>query len=360
MKKITIPSKFIGGRIIKTGVAVFITALICQFLNLPVAFAIVTAIVTIEPTAADSIRKGLQRFPASLIGTAISLTIIYFFGQSPLSYTLAAVLTITACVKLKLEAGTLVATLAAVAIVPTVEGNYLLTFLERAGTTTIALFISTVVNVSIFPPKFFRMIEIRNRMLFKDTADLLSQKGKDLLGPDFDRKKSKKQYEQVAKEIERSLQLCQYQLEEWKFHRHSIEEMRRFHLEQKKLQLLQQVLYHLNGLFVTKLHTHYLEEKQKDLLSFTFLSLSCALKDPSQPISNEHFERIKQLDNEFWHLRSKTDADAETVKKYHHHFSPETVVLFSLLSIHDILEELEHLYRYYERFKPTTSKKEID
>ena len=41
----------------KTGIAVFLTVLVCEFFNIPTIFAVITAIVTIEPTATDSIKK---------------------------------------------------------------------------------------------------------------------------------------------------------------------------------------------------------------------------------------------------------------------------------------------------------------
>lgn len=57
-----IMKKFVGGRIFKTGLAVFITAVICEILNWPAMFAVITAIVTIEPTAAIRLRKLLFAF----------------------------------------------------------------------------------------------------------------------------------------------------------------------------------------------------------------------------------------------------------------------------------------------------------
>ena len=72
---------FVGGRIVKTGIAVFITALVCEWLNWPPMFAVITAIVTIEPTAADSIRKAYVRFPASAIGAAFSVVFNFAFDE---------------------------------------------------------------------------------------------------------------------------------------------------------------------------------------------------------------------------------------------------------------------------------------
>nr|WP_316045987.1 aromatic acid exporter family protein [Planococcus glaciei] len=51
---------FNGSRILKTGIAIFLTAIICGWFGWPPVFAVITAIVTIEPTVSDSIKKGLS------------------------------------------------------------------------------------------------------------------------------------------------------------------------------------------------------------------------------------------------------------------------------------------------------------
>lgn len=58
---------WMGPRTLKTAFAVFLSAMICKALGFPVVFAVITAIVTLEPTASDSIKKGMVRFPASAI-----------------------------------------------------------------------------------------------------------------------------------------------------------------------------------------------------------------------------------------------------------------------------------------------------
>lgn len=50
----------IGARTIKTGLATFFTSLFCMLLNLTPIFAILTAIVTIEPTAKASLKRGIK------------------------------------------------------------------------------------------------------------------------------------------------------------------------------------------------------------------------------------------------------------------------------------------------------------
>src|SRR5690625_4191362 len=147
-----------GNRIVKTAVAVFLTAFICDLIGWPPVFAVITAIVTLEPTVSDSIKKGIVRFPASAIGSFYAVLFIALFGNSPITYTLAAALTIITCYRLKLHAGLLVATITAVAMIEVIYDNYIMSFLIRLGTTTIGITVSTLVNLLIFPPNFMKEI----------------------------------------------------------------------------------------------------------------------------------------------------------------------------------------------------------
>ena len=73
--------KIIGARTIKTGLATFLTALFCLALNLNPIFAILTAIVTIEPTAKASLKKGYRRLPATIIGALFAVIFTFIFGD---------------------------------------------------------------------------------------------------------------------------------------------------------------------------------------------------------------------------------------------------------------------------------------
>jgi len=141
-----------GSRIVKTAVAVFLTAIICNAIGWPPVFAVITAIVTLEPTVADSIKKGIVRFPASAIGSFYAVLFISLLGNTALTYTLAATLTIITCYQLRLHAGLLVATITAVAMIEVIYDNYFISFFIRLGTTSIGIVVSTLVNLFILPP----------------------------------------------------------------------------------------------------------------------------------------------------------------------------------------------------------------
>ena len=97
-------------------------------------FAILTAIVTIEPTAKASL-KGYRRLPATVIGRTFSRFI--FGDQSPFSYALSATFTILLCTKLNLQVGTTVAVLTSVAMIPGIHEAYIFNFFSRLLTAVI-------------------------------------------------------------------------------------------------------------------------------------------------------------------------------------------------------------------------------
>ncbi|MGD6844142.1 aromatic acid exporter family protein [Bacillus infantis] len=164
---------FAGGRIVKTGIAVFLTAFICHLLDWPAMFAVITAIVTIEPTAADSIRKAFIRLPASAIGAGFAVFFAFLFGDSPFSYAFVSLATIIACHRLRLYEGTVVAVLTGAAMISTVHDHYAASFFIRLGTTCTGLIVSTLVNIFILPPQYSKTITLGIDSAFEKASSIL-------------------------------------------------------------------------------------------------------------------------------------------------------------------------------------------
>lgn len=337
MKKIF---SIFGGRTIKTGVAVFITAWICLHLNLPAIFAVITAIVTIEPTASDSIKKGIIRLPAAAIGAAFSMSLISLFGDGAIVYALSAMLTIATCYKLKLYDGILVATLTAVMMIPTTGDHYFMAFVSRLGTTTIGLVVSTIVNLLILPPNYSKSISSKLPALFESCSSILDGPIKSMVnGNQSAKQETLKQLENLTRNLEKTTKLIEYKREEWKYHRHTKRQIREFHYELKKLFVLQQLNYHIQNLAYTPIVDIKWKATDKQTVVETIDSISVILKDPKHAIPEHHLVLIDKLDQQFWDL--KKNLNEEIPKKFHHHFSPETIVVYEILSIHDLIEELD-------------------
>ena len=333
--------KLFGGRTLKTGISVFFTALICGFFNLPIIFAVITAIVTIEHTAADSIKKAVVRFPASAIGALLATSFYGLFGKGALTFALAAMITIAVCHKLKLDDGILVATITATAMIPDFQDQYFVSFFTRLGTTSIGIIISTLVNFFLLPPNYSPMIYKNINDLYNHSSQLLERIIWDTIAESKEKNRgNQRSYRQLTAHLEKTYQLSQYQREEWKYHRHTTEEMQAFQFSQKKLGALQQIVYHLGNLQYVKAQSSDFNEEEKNLLLAITENYVHVLEDPTHSISEEQFQRVDHLDRMFWKWK---EQHVQVNSHYRHHLPPQTILIYELLCFHDVLEELQNM-----------------
>ncbi|MCF6138996.1 FUSC family protein [Pseudalkalibacillus berkeleyi] len=335
MKKLNI-QKWVGGRVIKTGLAAFVTALICNLLQLPVLFAVITAIVTVEPTASDSIKKGMIRFPAAMIGAAFAMGFEFFLGPSSLTYALAATLTLLTCHKLRLDAGMLVATLTAVAMIAETEDQFFTSFVVRLSTTLIGLVVSTVINYLILPPHYHEMVREKVDQLYERSGTLLSRFVKG-----GSHRELQTEYRTLSQEMERTFSLSQYQREEWKYRRHNLKEIREFGILMKKLEYYQKILYHFANLLYLNLDHAKLSPEKVEVIMKAVDSIGAILKDPAHRIEADHIALIEELDALFASERERRIyTDQKSAKK---HLSVRVAIIYELLALEDVLEDLDKI-----------------
>ncbi|WP_442600208.1 aromatic acid exporter family protein [Neobacillus sp. D3-1R] len=339
--KIQMKFPFVGGRIVKTGIAVIITAFICHILNWPAMFAVITAIVTIEPTTGNSVRKAFVRFPASAIGAAFSVLFTFLFGDSPYSYAFVSLFTIIACHKLKLHDGTLVATLTGVAMISTVHEHYLSSFFIRLGTTSTGLIVSSFVNYLVMPPRYSEIISTKIHSHFEVAGDILYKRGLELSHIQGCHKEIRQQYQNLISEMDKTETLCGYQKDEWKYHRFNRKDVREFHYEYKKLDILRQITYHLGNLIYLPSQYVEMDQGKNEQIMSTIQSIKNIFNDEKFSISDEHLENMTKITERFTHSRQNHSSINQ---KQHHFLLPETAILYELLSIHDLTVELSQLH----------------
>ncbi|MFC4320414.1 FUSC family protein [Litchfieldia salsa] len=333
MKRLT---NLLGSRILKTGLAVFITASICHLLGLSSIFAVVTAIVTIEPTVSDSIRKGIVRLPASAIGAGISMTCASLLGDAPITYTLSAILTIFLCHKFKLDAGILVATLTAVTMIPFTPDHYLFAFFTRLGTTTIGLFVSTIVNLLILPPDYSKRITQNILDGYENCSIILSEQSTNLVKGTLTYNHLESQLSMIEKTIKDTLVLCEYKREEWKYHRFTKKEEDLFQFECNHLKTLKQIHNHMQNLFNVPNDRKFWCEKEELKVITGVRALSNVLKNPLCPTSNNHLLLINELDKLFIEAKGSKQQYTDSGTR----FVPEMIILFEIITINDLIIEV--------------------
>src|SRR5690625_108499 len=320
--------RFPGNRIVKTAVAVFLTALLCELIGWPPVFAVITAIVTLEPTVSDSIKKGIIRFPASAIGSFYAVLFIAFFGNSPVTYTLAAALTIITCYQLKLHDGLLVATITAVAMIEVVYDHYLMSFLIRLGTTTIGIVVSTLVNLLIFPPNFMKEINENIRNTYNDIGHAL------LALMSRNDKKIHTHITKVDKGIGRIERLVRFESSDVEYFRLEDKKQSALTRVTKTLERLRFIQYHVNNLRIISLDDTSFDHttKQRILRIITDLANFMIAKKETIPFrSEEYLREIME-----WYWNSSHLPKEEAVNE----LPTELVLLYELISIFYLVEEM--------------------
>ncbi|MEQ6376194.1 aromatic acid exporter family protein [Bacillaceae bacterium S4-13-58] len=344
-----------GSRTIKTGISVFFTSLLCMALDFPVIFAVITAIVTVENTAANSVKKALIRFPASALGAFIAVSLYGWLGITPLTYALATILTIGVCYKLKLYDGILVATITAVAMIPGMGENYFVDFFIRLATTTIGIVVSSAVNFVLLPPNYLMQIQKSSSQNFRNASLLF----KDIVRKHFQAEEQRswtelrRKSQNLTESIDRNYRWLQYQREEWKYHKYKKEEAKEMQLLQHKLHVIRQVAFHIGNLNYIKISGELFDASQKQLILKAVDSICDTLSDSEHSFPNEHFDDIYHVDLLFWEWR-KGHTNIHSSSNYHHHFAPEIMFLYEILCIHDLSEELYTLEKRHQ-----TNKREL-
>ncbi|MBU8906749.1 FUSC family protein [Desertibacillus haloalkaliphilus] len=328
-------SKLIGRRVIKTGVAVFITAWICRTFDLPVMFAVITAIVTTEPTAADSIKKGIVRLPAAAIGALFAIVCDLLIGHSALTYAMVSMLTIVACYRFKLDYGTLVATLTAVAMIPGTSEGFFIDFFTRLSGTSIGIIVSTLVNFVVLPPKFGPIVVHKVNQLFIDTAKEIYQYTEQFPAVSLEDSNPIVHYRTLSQEIDKTYQLTTFQYDEWKYRKFHLNEKRSFQFLQKKLHILQKTISHIGNLRFIEISKQELSRKDIKVIQSSCEAVAMIFEDPLHSITAEQNSHINEMKT---YLTKRLQFEQHTNTLH-----PVTMVFYELLSLLLVAEQLSEL-----------------
>ncbi|MED3646312.1 aromatic acid exporter family protein [Halalkalibacterium halodurans] len=324
---------WIGRRVLKTGLAVCLTTAICMAFNLSPTFAVISAIVTTEPTAADSLKKGLIRLPAAALGAFFAVLSAYFFGQTPITYAIVSMITIAVCARLRLDAGTLVATLTAVAMIPSTTDHLFADYVSRVAGTSLGIMISTFVNFMILPPKFGPILMNKVEKMFAMLSSELKLVTTKVV--DFEKEETMTSYRTLHHHLSETYKLTTFQHDEWKYRKSSSSEKRSFTYLHRKLDYVYKALAHLGKIGQIRLKKPLSVKERQLVLSF-LVSLTNILQDPLHQIHTEHYALARQLEDA---MHKKKDAT-----------EPIHRLLSELISLHDLTVELEQCTADERRF----------
>lgn len=329
--------QLIGERILKTALSVFLTAWICQLFNWPSIFAVIAAIVTIEPSVKSSIKKGIIRLPAAVIGAALAMLFDYLLGQVPLTYALSAFLTIYICYRLKWDDAIVVATLTALAMVEMTEDHYLSAFLTRIGTTSTGIIVSTLVNFLVWPPNYLAAIRQSNERIVRDMQTLFNECLHYQLNQTGRRQRLQLRFGHLSKEIDRTTNMISYQREEYQYRRHQINDIKQLNKLQQQMDILQNILSHIGDILNIHAQTTHIQTEDKQILLTSWRRIAGLF--PLHDNAAEEGGPTEDNLDELYHILHKKAVSKGT----NSYLSKAAFLAFELLTIHALLRELKQL-----------------
>ncbi|GAF63916.1 FUSC family protein [Alkalihalobacillus trypoxylicola] len=333
----------IGRRVVKTGVAVFISTILCITFNVSASFAIISSIVTIEPTVYASVKKSIVRLPATAIGSFFAISCDLLLGETALTYALVAIFTITACTLFKLDRSTLVATLSATAMIPGMIDPSYLDILFRLSGSFIGITVSTIVNFFFLPPKFGPILVQKINTISNEMSATFEFLLLDIMKEEqMDRKQKRLLLvKNNSNQILKAFDLLQYQRDEWRFRASSSYERRSFDYLQKKLEHIHHLSLHLGKIAHLRLN-HTISQEQRSFIKQVIQSYKSIMIDPLHQMNTEHMSLLVDIKKMLKHSQPNSSL---TIDK----------IMYELDSIHSSLEELAQITKD-ERFFSTQEK----
>jgi len=146
-------NQLIGMRTFKTGLAVAITLIICEWVMATNPFfAAISAIFAMESTVEGTLKVVRDRLFGTILGAAIAIGFTMILAQTSITIGLGVILVISICNALKLQGTIKIASIVFLAIaLGAHEGNQLNYAFYRTIDTLIGLMVSTLINLFVFP-----------------------------------------------------------------------------------------------------------------------------------------------------------------------------------------------------------------
>ncbi len=147
----------IGARIIKTGIAVAITMLVCQTLNLePALFGAIAAVINIQPSVYLTFTMARDQVLVNILGVLVGIAFGYLIGNSALVMGAATIIVIALFKKLGLQNGMLMGVVAALFILNAAPDQFVAQALSRSAIVFVGLAAAMAVNIALWVPRYDR------------------------------------------------------------------------------------------------------------------------------------------------------------------------------------------------------------
>lgn len=163
---------FFGARIIKTGLAVFISLAAFHWVGSQHAtFAAVAAIMAVQPSISRARTVFMQQLLGNLIGGTVAAIVGLWLGSSPLGMALGVVLSLGICSRFGLTESASLAVIAVLYIMDRPDGGFLSYTAVRVAVIAVGMLIGYLINRYVKPPNFSARVREEIRSAHEGVAE---------------------------------------------------------------------------------------------------------------------------------------------------------------------------------------------
>lgn len=191
----------VGGRVIKTAVAVTLSIYLAQQLGLErVTLAAIVALVTVQRTFYNSLLESLGRLGSVMIGGILGTLFAYFLGAAPLAYGLVTLLSISICLQLRLQNNIILTTITAITVIISNADNLILYSLSQIATALLGAIVALLINY-LFTPNHQKEVVRQVQQAEEGLRQLIDIIMKEMLHPGCETGEFKNQVLRLKQEI---------------------------------------------------------------------------------------------------------------------------------------------------------------
>jgi len=157
-----------GARVIKTGIAVALSMLICDIFHVqPAIFAGATAVLTLQPSLGKSFNNALELILTQFIAITIAIILGMTIGGNPLVMGFSTILVILICNRFKWRSSISGGIMATIFVLGSPPDEFLTQAIIRSIVIFIGAISGLVVNVALAPPHYEMPLRMKLIMLNK-------------------------------------------------------------------------------------------------------------------------------------------------------------------------------------------------
>ncbi|CAM3380667.1 FUSC family protein [Marinicrinis lubricantis] len=186
----------LGGRMLKTGLAVVLSLYICEWLELsPPLIMVIAAVLTTQPTIYRSFKYFIEQLQANTVGAVLGLVGVYLLGSHPVVTGLVVIIVIIVNLFLKLDSSIGLSILTVITVMDAPSGA-----LNRFLLIMIGIVLAIVINALILPPNYDKTMLQRIKELNERISLLL----RNMVEGVFDEKSFREEKERLQHELKKA------------------------------------------------------------------------------------------------------------------------------------------------------------